>query len=389
IDEFAAPHYGISPRRLEVMDPQYRLLIEATRVAVQDAGYEVSGLPKNTTGVYAGISVSEYKNIMLARVSAMQLVSGTFGPAAGSQELRDAVVAMSDHLVPVRAFSIPGVLTNMSAATISQTFDLNGPSFAIDAACASASVAVWTAVQQLRTGLVDAALAGGAYLNLTPDNLIAFTRVGAISPAGACRPFDVNASGFVQGDGIGMLYLKRMSDAVRDGDRVYAVIKGVGCNNDGRGEGPMTPRLSGQLDVLELAYKDAGVSPATVGYFEAHGTATRVGDPVEIEALGRILAKAGVDAASAPKVGSVKGNIGHAMSAAGIAGLVRAIKASEHGVAPPQAGYTAPHPDLKLEAWPLSISAEPSALEARGAPRRVAVSSFGFGGTNAHIVLEE
>ncbi|MBI4816481.1 MAG: aminotransferase class I/II-fold pyridoxal phosphate-dependent enzyme [Deltaproteobacteria bacterium] len=389
IDRFAALHYGISPRRLEVMDPQYRLLIEATRVAVQDAGYEVAGLPRSTTGVYAGISVSEYKNLMLARVTAMQLVSGAFGPAAGSQALRDAVVAMSDHLVPIRAFSIPGVLTNMSAATISQTFDLNGPSFAIDAACASASVAVWTAVQQLRAGLVDVALAGGAYLNLTPDNLIAFTRVGAISPHGVCRPFDVNASGFVQGDGVGMLYLKRMTDAVRDGDRVYAVIKGVGCNNDGRGEGPMTPRLSGQLEVLEMAYADAGFSPATVGYFEAHGTATRVGDPVEIEGLGRTLSKAGVDRSNAPKVGSVKGNIGHAMSAAGIAGLVRSIKALEHGIAPPQAGYTSPHPDLKLESWPMTITSEASPLEARGAPRRVGVSSFGFGGTNAHIVLEE
>ncbi|MBI2373977.1 MAG: aminotransferase class I/II-fold pyridoxal phosphate-dependent enzyme [Deltaproteobacteria bacterium] len=389
IDEFAALHYGISPRRLEVMDPQYRLLIEATRVAIQDAGYEVEGLPKKKTGVYAGISVSEYKNIMLARVAAMQLVAGNFGPAAGTQALRDAVMSLTEHLVPVRAFSMPGVLTNMSAATISQTFDLNGPSFAIDAACASASVAVWTAVQQLRAGLIDVGLAGGAYLNLTPDNLIAFTRVGAISPNGACRPFDVSASGFVQGDGVGVLLLKRMTDAVRDCDRVYAVIKGVGCNNDGRGEGPMTPRLAGQLDVLEEAYRDADFSPATVGYFEAHGTATRVGDPVEIEALGTLLAASGVDQSTAPRVGSVKGNIGHAMSAAGIAGLVRGIKALEHRMAPPQAGFVSPHPDLRLERYPIVISAESAPLEGRGAPRRVGVSSFGFGGTNAHIILEE
>ncbi|MCK6546399.1 aminotransferase class I/II-fold pyridoxal phosphate-dependent enzyme [Myxococcota bacterium] len=388
--EFAALHYGIAPRRLEVMDPQQRLLIEATRIAIQDAGYETRRYDRDRTGVYVGISVSEFKNIAGSRVMAMQLAAGDYGPAAGSQELRDAVLSLADHVVPLRAFSLSGAITALAAAAISQTFDFGGPAYAIDAACASASVAVNDAVVQLRAGLIDQAVAGGVYINLTPDNLVSFTRIGAISPSGACRPFDARADGFVQSDGVGMLFLKRLDDALADGDRIYAVIRGTGCNNDGRGEGPMTPRVEGQLRALRRAYDDAGFSPATVAYFEAHGTATAVGDPVEVEALGTLLLQEGVTPASPAMIGSVKGNIGHAMAAAGIAGLVKAIKVVEKRAAPPQAGFERPHPVLGLDRYPLLVSSEGRELAARdGEPLRVAVSSFGFGGTNSHLVLEE
>lgn len=386
--KFPALHFGIAPRRLEVMDPQQRLLIEATRVALMDAGYETRPFDRTRTGVFLGVSVAEFKNIALARVSAMQIAAGEFGPAAATQELRDALMEMTERVVPTRAFSLSGALTALAATSISQVFDFGGPAYTIDAACASASVAINDAVLQLRTGLIDSAVAGGAYINLTPDNLISFTRIGAISPTGACRPFDVKADGFVQGDGVGVVYLKRLEDALRDGDPIHALIQGTGANNDGRGEGPMTPRVEGQMRALTAAYDDAGFSPASVAFFEAHGTATSVGDPVEIEALGTALKQAGVD--SPALIGSVKGVIGHAMSAAGIAGLIKAVKMIEHRVAPAQPNFTKPNPSLKLENFPLEVSAQNKELVARpGAPLRVALSSFGFGGTNSHIVLEE
>ena len=390
IRSFAALHYGIAPRRLEVMDPQQRLLIEATRVAIQDAGYETRAFNKRKTGVFIGLSVSEFKNIAGARISAMQIAAGDYGPAAATQELRDALMEMVENVVPLRAFSLSGALTALAATSVSQTFDLGGPSYTLDAACSSASVAINDAIIYLRAGQLDCAVAGGAYLNLTPDNLVSFTRIGAISPSGVCRPFDARADGFVQSDGVGMIMLKRLEDALRDNDRVYAIIRGTGCNNDGRGEGPMTPRVEGQLHALRAAYEDAGCSPASVAYFEAHGTATSVGDPVEIEALGRLLAEAGRTPSTPALIGSVKGNIGHAMSAAGIAGLIKAIKVIEHRVAPPQPGFETPNPALELERWPLRVSDQRCDLErSPGAPLRVAVSSFGFGGTNSHLVLEE
>jgi 8-amino-7-oxononanoate synthase len=390
VKSFAALHYGIAPRRLDVMDPQQRLLIEATRVALQDAGYEVKAFDRSRSGVFFGVSVSEFKNIAEARIMAMMLAAGEFGAAAGSKALRDALMSMVDGIVPTRAFSLAGSLTALNAAAVSQTFDLGGPSFTVDAACASASVAINDAILNLRARLIDSAIAGGCYLNLTPDNLVAFTRIGAISPSGACRPFDARADGFVQSDGVGVLFLKRLEDALADGDRIHAIIRGTGCNNDGRGEGPMTPRVEGQLAALRAAYRDAGFSPATIAYFEAHGTATAVGDPVEVEALGTLLEEAGVTKSAPAHLGSVKGNIGHAMSAAGIAGLIKVVKLLEHRVAPPQAGYEKPNPILGLDRWPVQLSNRMLPLEPReGAPLRAALSSFGFGGTNSHLVLEE
>lgn len=390
VRSFAALHYGVPPRRLEVMDPQHRLLIECVREAMQDGGYDDRPFDRERTGVFTGVSVAEYKNLMSARITAMQLASGQFGPAAATQELRDAIMEMTRNAAPIRAFSIAGSLTNMAAASVAQTFDFGGPAYSIDAACAAGAVSIGDAILHLRAGLLDVAFAGGAYLNLTPDNLIGFTRVGAISPTGVCRPFDHRADGFVQGDGVGVLMLKRLGDAVKDGDRIYGVIRGIGCNNDGRGEGPMTPRVEGQLAVLKAAYRDAAVSPATVAYFEAHGTATRVGDPVELESLGRTLLAAGVTAETAPLIGSVKANVGHTMSTAGVAGIIKALKMVEQRVSPPMTGFEAPHPALNLETWPVRIETEARPLEGKnGEPLRVGVSAFGFGGTNAHFVIEE
>jgi 8-amino-7-oxononanoate synthase len=383
---FAAMHYGIAPRRLEVMDPQQRLLIEATRWAIQDAGYETRAFERRRTGVFVGVSVSEFKNIAQARIHALQMVAGDFHAAADA-ELRDAFMEMTAHVAPMRAFTLSGSLTALNAAAVAQVFDLGGPAYTIDSACASASVAIHNAVTLLRTGALDCAVAGGAYLNLTPDNLVAFTKIGAISPSGHCRPFDARADGFVQSDGVGMVFLKRLDDALADGDRIHAVILGSGCNNDGRGEGPMTPRVEGQMAVLNEAYADAGVSPSSVRYFEAHGTATNIGDPVEVQALGQVLAQSGVT--EPVRIGSVKANIGHAMAAAGIAGFIKAIRVLRTGYAAPQPGFGEPHPNLKLDRFPLRVSTDAESVRHGSDPLRVAVSSFGFGGTNSHIVLQE
>ena len=386
--DFAALHYGIAPRRLEVMDPQQRLLIEATRWALMDAGYDERQFDRSRTGVYVGISTSEFQKLTEARLVAMQMAGGDFGAAAGDDALREALLKLVERTAPIRAFTLSGSLTALDAAAVSQTFDFGGPAYTIDSACASSSVAIHDAVTQLRAGAIDSAIAGGAYINLSPVNLVAFTKIGAISPTGVCRPFDHRSDGFVQSDGVGVVFLKRLDDALAAGDRIHAVLLGSGCNNDGRGEGPMTPKAEGQIAALHAAYRDARVSPASISYFEAHGTGTSIGDPVEVNALGSVLLENKVEAPAF--LGSVKGNIGHAMSAAGIAGFIKAIKVLEHRCAPPQPDFQRPHPKLEFDRFALKIATEATPLQPKEGDRlRVAVSSFGFGGTNSHIVLEQ
>ncbi|HXN55795.1 MAG TPA: SDR family NAD(P)-dependent oxidoreductase, partial [Myxococcales bacterium] len=395
--EFGALHFGIAPRRVQVTDPQHRLLLETVRCALQDAGYETRAWDRRRAGVFVGASVSEYKELLTARVRATQVFGGQFGRKALGSDSEELLQALTQDVVPMRAFSIAGNLLNMAAATVAQQYDLGGPAFSIDAACSSALVATQQAIVNLRGGQIDLAIAGGVYLNLLPDNLVGFARIGAISRSGECRPFDAKADGFIMGEGVGAVILKRREDAERDGDRIYALIRGAGCNNDGRSEGPMTPRQGGQLEALRLAYQDAGIPAHTVGYVEAHGTATTVGDMVEVAALREKFVEDGWDAAAGAgtALGSVKANIGHTMSAAGIAGLLKATLALHYRTLPPQPSIEEENPRLALAAQgssegPFYLPRTPLAWEPRdGAPLRAAVSSFGFGGTNAHLVLEE
>jgi 8-amino-7-oxononanoate synthase len=375
VDRFPAERYDLSARRIEVTDPQHRLLVQLTDVALH--GLPEEKVPRRRTGVYIGASVSEYKDLLTSRIRAGQMAAGDFGVPLDAAAARSAV----EGVTPPRAYSIPGTLLNMAAATVSSVFDLGGPSFVVDAACSSALVALHEAVTHLRAGQCDLAIAGGVYLNLVPDNLIGFSRIGAISRTGVCRPFDRRADGFVLGEGAGVAVLKRFDDAIRDGDRVYAVIRGTGCTNDGRADGPMTPRLEGQQACLRQAYADAGVDPDTVALVECHGTATPVGDAVELAALRAVLGD-GADT----HVSSVKANIGHTMSAAGIAGFLKAVLALVHATVPAQVGCDEPDPAIGT----LRITPTSHPWAARpGSPRRAAVSSFGFGGTNVHVVLEE
>jgi 8-amino-7-oxononanoate synthase len=245
---------------------------------------------------------------------------------------------------------------------------------------------VLAAVAHLRTGQCELARAGGVYLNLMPDILVGFSRIGALSRSGACRPFDRRADGFVLGEGAGLVVLKRLADAERDGDRVYAVIRGSACTNDGRSTGPMTPSRAGQAACLARAYKDADVPPHSVGFVECHGTATSVGDAVELEALGEVWA----GREEPCQISSAKANIGHTMSAAGIAGLIKAALAVHHGAIPPQPGCEQPRSALAGDGRLFSIAAELLPWTERpGGLRRAGVSAFGFGGTNVHVVLEQ
>ncbi|HXN83370.1 MAG TPA: polyketide synthase, partial [Myxococcales bacterium] len=394
--EFGALHFGIAPRRVQVTDPQHRLLLDSVRCALQDAGYEAKSWDRRRAGVFVGASVSEHKELLTARLRAMSLFDGKFGRKAEGAQAQELLQALIENVVPMRAFSLAGNLLNMAAAIVAQQYDLGGPAFSIDAACSSALVATQQAIVNLRAGQIDLAIAGGVYLNLLPDNLVGFSRIGAISRAGECRPFDAKADGFVMGEGVGAVLLKRREDAERDGDRIYALIRGAGCNNDGRGDGPMTPRQGGQLEALRLAYRDAAVPATSVGYVEAHGTATTVGDLVEVSALRDKFVEDGWSASTGARtaLGSVKANIGHTMSAAGMAGLLKATLALHHRTLPPQPSVDEENPRLALapqgsEGGPFFLPRRPMTWETDGQPRRAAVSSFGFGGTNAHLVLEE
>ncbi len=392
---FAAISFGIAPRRVQVMDPQQRLVLETVRQALLDAGLEdivhrpgerVGAFDPRRTGTFLGVSASEHRDVVAVRSQALTMAMGGFGQrpdAAGRQAILEAV----NRLAPINAFSIAGTLLNMNAANVAQYWGFNGPAVSIDAACASALVAVHDAVLHIRSGNCDGAIAGGVYLNFSPVNQIGFSRIGAISRQGRCRAFDAEADGFVQGEGCGIVVLKRLDLALADGDRIYGVIRGVGCNNDGdRASGPMAPSQEGQIEVIEQALRDGGLQPEMVDFVECHGTSTPVGDPVEVEALQGVYGRT-VPSSRPLQISSVKANVGHTMSAAGIAGLIKALLVLDREVVPPQAAFERANEKLNLEGFEIARAAQP--WPHGETPRFAAVSSFGFGGTNAHVIVEE
>jgi 8-amino-7-oxononanoate synthase len=386
VEDFAALHYRIPPRRAKAMDPQHRLLVDLAREAVQDAGWERTDFDRARTGVFVGLSSADYQDLTGARLTAMMLADGSLSPHADNPALLGAVAdAAAAAIDPLQSFSLAGSLLNMAPCAVSELLDLGGPSFAVDAACSSALVALHEAVNHLRAGSCSAALVGGVFVNMTPNALVGFSRVGALSAAGVCRPFDARADGFVLGEGGALAVLRPLHDAVAAGDRIYAVLNGIGTANDGKGAGPMTPRAEGQEAAMRAAYEDAGVAPGAIDFLEAHGTGTSVGDRVEIEAVRR-LRSAGT-ARRPCYLSSGKAIIGHTLPAAGAAGVLRTALALHHRTVPPQPALTA-HPELPLAEAGLEITTE--ARQWPAAPdgaRRAGVSSFGFGGTNVHAVL--
>ncbi|WP_327734265.1 aminotransferase class I/II-fold pyridoxal phosphate-dependent enzyme [Streptomyces nojiriensis] len=388
VDRFDAMHYGVPPARARAMDPQHRLLLDVTREALDDAGLGRGDFDRENTGVFCGMSVSDYKDLMSAPIRAIALAEDAHRAAADPAGLLDAVKDHAGSLGTVQAFSLPGSLLNMAPGTVSRHFDLGGPSFAVDAACSGSLVSLDQAVAQLRQGGCRIAVVGGVYLNLTPDSLIGFSTLRALSATGVCRPFDEGADGFVLGEGAGAVVVRPLADALAAGDRVYAVIKGIGSANDGASPGPLAPAPEGQLRAMRRAYDDAEVAPSSVGFLEAHGTGTATGDRAEVEALRRLRTEYPDDDPSLCYVGAGKALIGHSLSAAGIAGLIKTALVVHHRTIVPQP-RTAPHPGLGIDAAGLRIADVSRPFPDSGTARRAAVSSFGFGGTNVHVVLEE
>ncbi len=358
IYDFDADFFGISPREAVRVDPQQRLVLEVAWEALEDAGLAPASLAHSNTGIYVGVIGSDYGLLTSRDFMDLDVFSGT-----GSSQ---------------------AILANR----LSYFLDLHGPSVTLDTACSSSLVTVHLACQSLRRRETDLALAGGVNLILSPEMTLALTKAYMMAPDGRCKTFDAAANGYVRGEGCGMVVLKRLSDAMAHGDRILAVIRGSAVNHDGRSNGLSAPNGPAQEAVLRAALADARLSPHDVDYIEAHGTGTRLGDPIEIGALRSVLC-GGRTPQRPLVVGSVKTNIGHLESAAGIAGLIKLVLMLRHGEIPPHLHLKTPNPLLELGDGLIEIPTMLRAWPRGETPRRAGVSSFGFGGTNAHVILEE
>lgn len=353
---FDADFFRVTPREAAVMDPQQRILLEVVQETLDHAAVPAASLAGTSTGVFVGVSAPEYGQLTGADPEAVD----PWAPAGGA--------------------------LSVAAGRLAYVLDTRGPSMAVDTACSSSLVAVHHACVSLRTGESDQAIAAGVNLLLSPTVTVAFRRAGALAPDGRCKPFSAAADGIGRGEGCAAVLLKRLSDAERDGDRVLAVIRATAVNSDGRSNGLLAPNPAAQQALLKTAYVRAGLSPAHIDHVEAHGTGTPLGDPIEAGALGAVLGT-GRDPDQPLLLGSVKGNLGHLESAAGIAGLVKTVLALHHDLIPPSlhcAEGSALDDDTRLR---VVTEAEP--WPRYGGTATAGVSGFGFGGTNAHAVLEE
>ena len=357
VDQFDPQFFGISPREAARMDPQQRLLLEIAWEALEDAGQAAEKIAGSATGVFVGISNNDYGRTQFADFGSIDAYAGT------------------------------GNALSIAANRLSYVFDFRGPSIAIDTACSSSLVAVHLACTSLRNGESTLAIAGGVNLILSPAITMNFTKAGVMAPDGRCKTFDASANGYVRSEGAGLVVLKPLSRALADGDCIYAVIRGSAINQDGRSNGLMAPNPLAQEAVLREAYRNAGVSPGDVQYVEAHGTGTLLGDPIEARALGRVLAD-GRAPGRACAIGSVKTNIGHCEAAAGVAGLIKVALALRHAEIPASLHFQEPNPHIPFDELPIRVQTKPGPWSAESGPSLAGVSSFGFGGTNAHVVLQ-
>lgn len=360
IDEFDAAFFGITPREAVSMDPQQRLLLEVAWEALERAGQAPDQLAGSSTGVFVGLSATDYLTTELKFLDAANI---------------DPYLATGGH-------------PSVAAGRVSYALGLQGPSMTVDTACSSSLTAVHLAVQSLRMGECSMALAGGVNLMLLPELSVGLSRARMLAPDGRCKTFDARADGFVRSEGCALIVLKRLRDALRDGDRVTAVIKGTAVNQDGRSSGLTVPNGPAQEAVIREALKRASMTPDQIDYVEAHGTGTELGDPVELRALGSVFGGRRVRGRRL-RVGSVKTNIGHAEAAAGVAGLIKVALALEHGVIPPHLHLTTPTPHVDWDALAIEVPTTTSQWPRTEEPRRAGVSAFGFSGTNAHVVLSE
>jgi acyl transferase domain-containing protein len=362
IDQFDAPFFGYSARDAESIDPQQRLFLECAWECLETAGYDSDVYP-GLIGVFGGSDMSSYLYQIYANVD--PLATGYGGMVVIGND--------KDYLT----------------TQVSYKLNLKGPSIAVQTSCSTSLVAICLACQNLWSYGCDMALAGGVSIAVPQRKGYFYMPGGILSPDGHCRTFDAEGQGTVVGNGVGIVLLKRLSDALADGDAIHAVIKGAALNNDGSAKvGYTAPSIAGQAQVIAMAQAMAGVDPETIGYVEAHGTATMLGDPIEVAALTQAFAgRAGAKKHCA--LGSVKSNVGHLASAAGVTGLIKTVLTVERGVIPPSLNFKTPNPQIDFNAGPFYVNDKLRDWERNGSPRRAAVSSFGVGGTNAHVVVEE
>ena len=360
VDQFDPAFFGITRREAQGMDPQQRLLLEVCWEALEDAGQPPDRLQRTSTGVYVGLAASDYAYLQL--------------------ETRDRTL--------LDAHFTSGIAHSVVSGRISYLLGLQGPSITIDTACSSSLVATHLACQGLRTGDCRMALAAGVNLILAPDIYIALSHSRMLAPDGRCKTFDASADGFARAEGCGVIVLKRLSDAQADGDRILALIRSTAVNQDGPSSGLTAPNGPAQEAVVREALERAGIAPRDVGYIEAHGTGTQLGDPLEVTALGAVFG-ADRDAAHPLWLGSVKTNVGHLESAAGVAGLIKIVLSLQHKQIPAHLHFKTPSPHIGWSDFPVRVPTELTPWEPIGGRRIAGVSSFGFSGTNAHIVLEE
>ena len=360
VDGFDPLFFNISPREAERIDPQQRLFLEVAWEALENAGVAADKLAGSLTGVFAAMAVVNYDQLLYKNVADLERIS---------------------------AYDGIGTTLSLASSRLSYLLDLKGPSLAVETACSSSLVAVHLACQSLRLHETNLSIVGGVNLILTPELNIVFSQARMMSPDGRCKTFDADANGYVRGEGCGVVILKRLSDAIADGDNILAVIKGSAVNQDGTSNGITAPNGPSQQAVIRQALANAGVAPAEISYVETHGTGTPLGDPIEVNSLKRVLM---TDRTSDRPcyLGSVKTNIGHLESAAGIAGLIKVILALQHQEIPANLHLKKLNPYIRLKKTSLKIPTEKQPWEVKG--KRIAgISSFGFGGTNAHVVLGE
>jgi acyl transferase domain-containing protein/NADPH:quinone reductase-like Zn-dependent oxidoreductase/SAM-dependent methyltransferase/acyl carrier protein len=356
IDLFDAEFFGISPREAQQVDPQHRLMLELSWEAMESAGMAPEDLAGTKTGVFIGVSNNDYSGLV------------------GQEN--------------VNAYTNIGSALSICANRISYQFDLHGPSMSIDTACSSSMVALHQACRAILSGECEMALVGGVNILASMKPWIGFAQATMLSPDGRCKSFDADGQGYVRAEGGGVVIIKPLADAERDGDDIWGVILGTGVNSDGRTMGMAMPSGEAQEALLRQVYTACGVDPEQVFYVEAHGTGTAVGDPIECGAIGRVLGAPRQDGSQC-LIGSVKSNIGHLESGAGIAGLTKLLLAMRHREIPANLHFNTPNPKIDFEGWKLRVADEAIPLPDRETPLVFGVNSFGFGGTNAHCVLQE
>jgi acyl transferase domain-containing protein/acyl carrier protein len=359
IDGFDAAFFGIAPREAIAMDPQQRLLLEVSWEALENAGLAPASLMGSRTGVYVGMCNADYHQLLLSR-----------GPCS------------------IDAYQASGNAQSVASGRLSYFMGLQGPCMTIDTSCSASLVAIHAACQSLRLGESSLALAGGVNLICAPETSIALSKSHMLAADGRCKTFDAAADGFSRGEGCGMVVLKRLSDAKRDGDRILAAVRGSAINQDGRSAGLTAPNGPAQESVMRDALAAARLEGSDIGYVEAHGTGTSLGDPIEVRAVGRVLGE-GRDPKTPLLIGSVKTNIGHLESAAGVAGFIKVVLSLRHEAIPKHLNFNRPNPFIDWANLPVAVADETKPWPTSARPRRAGVSSFGFSGTNAHVILEE